>query len=526
MAKSGALPAGGIRYFRRYLLPTTEVESDFSIGMVRDRSRLEIPASGSYTLQDFFVDKPGLIYKRGGSSYQSSILTGDIDIIAVACPDFRTQPSVVAITSHDSVTSNLWDITTGTAVGPISLGQYNPVENMTAFIQEALPITSGEVRNPVLMLHNVGGTLTVDLWGGVVPHARYSCVHLNRLFLANTAEAPWRIYYSPLDGPEGVTWDTINNTMDVGEPITGMCSVNGVLLVFSRGKCWRITGTIAPGQAGADMAPEPAGNVGCIDGRTICVMNGTCYFANESGVYATSNGSAFDNLTNKSNSTGISQLWQDTLRGFSPALGAVVSAGVYQNQYLLLTVIHNDGTRSVFLYYLQGGSWVLLSPKVAATMYATSTAPTTDLYIGPADTSQWSPPRAQRLGEMWDPAPGNKNDADGTPVTPLWETRPYRPGTGLGRYLYGHLSYDLRDAASDNPGLISEVATGIEADSSYAAMAESPIGETVRSIRKRFTPFKDTQAIQFRFSQQHASAKTEIYQLELEQAAYFVADGQ
>ena len=124
------------------------------------------------------------------------------------------------------------------------------------------------------------------------------------------------------------------------------------------------------------------------------------------------------------------------------------------------------------------------------------------------------------------PAPGNKNDADGTPVTPLWETRPYRPGTGLGRYLYGHLSYDLRDAASDNPGLISEVATGIEADSSYAAMAESPIGETVRSIRKRFTPFKDTQAIQFRFSQQHASAKTEIYQLELEQAAYFVADGQ
>ena len=61
---------------------------------------------------------------------------------------------------------------------------------------------------------------------------------------------------------------------------------------------------------------------------------------------------------------------------------------------------------------------------------------------------------AGRLGKystIYSPASGVKNDADGTAVTPILETVLFRdrPGKKTWRSLY--VTYDMRDAASDNP---------------------------------------------------------------------------
>jgi hypothetical protein len=152
-------------------------------------------------------------------------------------------------------------------------------------------------------------------------------------------------------------------------------------------------------------------------------------------------------------------------------------------------------------------------------MFATSFAPTHELYIGsPLDT------RVRKLSTMWQPSATTKNDAEGTAVTPLWESRLVSTSVGLKRYGFAHLTYDMRDAASDNPMLQAQIATGLEADSGFASVPSSPLGETTKATRQRFTIYKDSQGLSYRLSQQNASAKSEIYFLETEIGTFFVAE--
>lgn len=518
------LPIGGIRYFRKYLFDNTITQADWSRGIVRDIPRSSIPDGGSYDLIDFFVDRPGMLYKRGGTSYLNTAISAQVAIVAVAAPAYPGDPRVIAIGTDGASTRTLYDVTTGTAASGIDVHSAQPTENLKLDIDKLI-LTSGTVFYAPQKVYLSTGTVTVASLGGSPPVAIVSCLHAGRLLLAHTSANPNRIYFSPDGGIESA-WDTTNSWIDVDEPIMGLASIAGVLIVFSRGNCYRILGDIPPahvdsnGTPDTNMTLQPLGAVGCIDARTIVEMDNEVYFANETGVYKT-NGSGFVCLTNKPDSTGISSLWQSTLQNFSPALGAVVCCGTYQNQFLTVSVRHNNGTQSQFVYYTQNQSWVKTSVSTNALMYATGFAPTNEIYAGTITDS-----RVLKLSGMWSPASGNKNDATGSAVAPVWEAKPFSDAVGLKRYGFAHVTYDMRDASSDNPTLATTIATGIEADSSYAAVRESPLAETTQAIRKRFTINKDSQGVSFKFTQSNASSKTEIYYLENEVAPYFVADGQ
>jgi hypothetical protein len=128
--------------------------------------------------------------------------------------------------------------------------------------------------------------------------------------------------------------------------------------------------------------------------------------------------------------------------------------------------------------------------------------------------------RLVKFSGILSPASGNKNDANGTAVTPQLQFR--MSGTGVGQKVYGdgHLTYDMRDAATDNPTLAVQVSTGIEADGAFTAVAESPLAATTTSKRKRFTVSKDAQAVNVKVAQTNASAKTEVYLLEVDQRQF------
>ena len=524
----GPVPAGGVRYFRKWLFDQTAVENDWSLGMVRDLPRNAIPNGGSYTLSDFFIEKPGMIYKRGGTSFLSTAVGGLAIVVGIAAPEFPGDPRVIAEITDGGSTRWLYDVTNGTPTSGVNVGVTQTYENMPFYV-DRLIVTSGEPSagpyKAPMKVSLSGGAMTAANLGGSPPAGKVSCVHAGRLVIGNTITYPSRLFFSP-DGDIEFAWDTTNSWKDVGHLIMGLASIQGVLLVFSRGRCQRIIGDIPPGHVDAagypstNMVLEPLGDVGCIDARTICYANNLCYFANEHGVYST-NGAGFDSLTQRPNGTGISTLWQDTLRGFSPMLGAVVSMGVYENKYLLASVIHNNGTKTQFMCYLPTNSWVQLGGQTNATMYAASYAPTHEMYIGtPYDT------RVRKLSTMWQPSATTKLDAEGTPVTPIFESRLVSTSIGLKRYGFSHLSYDMRDAATDNPTLETMIATGIEADSGFADVRESPLVETTRSIRKRFTIYKDSQGLSLRLVQANASAKTEIYFVETEIGTFLVAEGQ
>jgi len=93
-------------------------------------------------------------------------------------------------------------------------------------------------------------------------------------------------------------------------------------------------------------------------------------------------------------------------------------------------------------------------------------------------------------------------------------------GVGLKAYGDGHLTYDMRDAASDNPSMAVQYATGIEADGGWTTVDESPFAATTSSLRERFTLSKDAQALNVKLTQTNASSKTEVYLLEVDQRQY------
>ena len=90
----------------------------------------------------------------------------------------------------------------------------------------------------------------------------------------------------------------------------------------------------------------------------------------------------------------------------------------------------------------------------------------------------------------------------------------------------GHLTYDLRDAASDNPTLAVQIAKGAEA-TTFNSVTESPLAETSDATRRRFSTGVDSQALTVKVTQSNASAKTEIYALEMDERQFPMGnDGQ
>jgi hypothetical protein len=523
MATSAGINASsGRRGYLRYLYGNhfwiPELLADFTRGIVRDTTRDAIPANGVYECIDFLLDRPGVAYKRGGCAFQSSQIgaAGSGILVAIAAPEYPGDPRVIAIGSTGA-TRTLYDVTGGSAGAGISLGTTEPYENPPLYVDKLI-ITDGRGALPPKKAYLSGGSVAVADLGGSPPNAKVSCVHVSHLVLANSTANPNRIWFSPVPDIEAA-WDTANSWFDVPHEVTGLASLQGVLIIFTRGETWRILGDVPPGHPNFNMELQPLATVGCIDARSIVKMNGLVYFAHESGMYYT-NGAAPASITHRADATGVGNLWADALAGYSPMLGSVVCAGVYLNKHLFVTVRHADtdpqaGARYQFLYYEPTGSWVELSDGVTATMYATSFAPIVELYAAAGDFAD--PVRALKMSGLFKPSASNKADANGEAVAPTLTFRTLTDGVGLKAWGRARLTYDMRDAASDNPTLAVAAARGMEA-TSFATM--STLAESTDTVRQRFSVACDSQAMTIRLTQSNASAMTELHALEVESRPY------
>jgi len=134
-----------------------------------------------------------------------------------------------------------------------------------------------------------------------------------------------------------------------------------------------------------------------------------------------------------------------------------------------------------------------------------------DLYYGDASSN-----RVIAINGIFNPSAANKNDANGAAITPTIEFRPIGQGVGTKAYAWGHLDFDMRDAAADNPTMAVTVKTGIEANTNYTP-PESPLAETSTLTRPRFQINRNAQAVTIALAQSGPSAKTELYALEVQQ---------
>ena len=476
-----------------------EVLADFSRGMVRDTARVAIPQGAVYDASDFLLHQPGVAQKRGGTAYYGPAMTGATYATQVCANPF--QGSYLAIGDN----GHLYDIATAVTTDLATLG--------TAFGGAQAPIVVPSSGATLVVFTAGNGTTAPKKWdgsaaanlGGSPPTAMFGTVYKQRLVLGNTLANPNRTFFSPVPSIES-TWDTTNSWIDAEGLITGYASLANVLLVFRTNATERIIGAIPP--PNSDMDRAKMWDIGAPNPRAIVVADGSCIFANSRGVYMT-NGSTPISLTAQG---GIDSYWQDLLDGevFSTGGPPSLVLGLYRNFLFVTYLITRNSIGVGLMCHLPSRAWWRIT-NFDAMMYTARQGNFENLVYADGSTN-----RIVSLSGIFAPDAANKNDANGTAVTPTLELVPVGSGPGVKSYGFGRIDYDMRDADADNPTLAVTVKTGIEADTSVTP-AESPLTETTALSRKRFTISRDAQAVTIRLAQTNASSQTEIYAVEVEQ---------
>jgi len=527
-----------LRTFRRWLLDAQGFETGFAQGIVRDIEDWRIPDGGSFDILDFLLDQPGKLYKRGGVDYQSGDVSPpdatNASFKAAMTPEFPNAPRVCGIATDGTGDNYLYDMTTGTPGSPQELGNFCPTENPPLFVSGAgtammiLTYGDGTPAPPKKLTWN-GSSVQVANLGGSPPNAKVSTVALPFLVLANDGDQHMnRIWFSARGDPE--TWVTTGvnaSFIDMPEPVVGMQMHQGTLIVWSRHAMYRMLGTYPPGDSDADMSPQPVAQVGCIDARSIAKGSGGVYFANEDGVYVT-DGASITSLT-LGKGQSISSLWRLIMEQYKVKAGNSVAIGLFQDMYLFVTIYTDDGSANVLLDYLPTNGWVRLSNPCAAVMYAESLATLGEqadlIGASPWSASSGTIAHMVKFLSIFGPAPGNRFEADGTPVQPLWESRSIPSGsTTLKRFGNGRLVYRMLGSLSA-PQLHISMQLGLLGEGLFHESHEgSPVGTTTGVERARFRMFKDGMALRFRVEQVGASDITEILGVEYEIGSFFTAE--
>jgi hypothetical protein len=485
---------------------TVLIESDASGGICRDAPRVSIPPKRLYDSTDYLLHQPGLAQKRGGTSYAGPALTAATYAAAVKYAEFPAGAKLLGIGEN----GHLYTVTSGTTTDISTMG--------AAWATMDVPkLRVGGGKNLLVITANDGTSApkaytgaAVAALGGSPPAGKYAEVYKTRLVLANTAANPNRMYFSQTPDIES-TWDTSNSYIDADYEITGMAALHNALLIFSKAHTERIIGATPPPDS--DMDRAPIGSVGCTDARSIVVQEDNCLFANPRGVYLT-NGAGFASLTTEGQ---IESYWQGLFASYDPATWTI-SAGVFRSFYFV-SILNGSTLVDTLMCNVPRRAWWRLT-NIKAVMFGQAAGAAEELYYADRATN-----RITALSGIFSPASGNKNDADGTAVTPTIEYRAIGDGTGIKSFGFSRVTYSMTDAASDNPSMALTVKTGVDADTS-STPAESPLAETTMKNRKRFTVFKDAQSVSIRLAQTNASAKTEINALEVEQMTFpLSADG-
>lgn len=466
-------------------------QADWSKGMVRDAPRTAIPDNSLYDSRDFLLHQQGLIQKRGGTTNAGPAMAGSTYCQSVAFAEFPAGGQIVGIGDN----GHLHVITESSTTDTATLG--------ATFV----PLDKPKLRIDKLIIPSNDGTTAPKYYNGTTAATvaataapgKFCEVYKTRLVMGNTTSYPNRLFFSPTPDIT-TTWDTANSWIDCDYTISGIAATSNQLIIFSKGHTERIIGSTPP--PGSDMDRTVIGSVGCTDARSICVQENNVLFANPRGVYLT-NGSGFASLTTEGM---IESYWQGLFASYSSSW--TIAAGIYRSFYFV-TIMNGSTHIDTLMCNVPRRAWWRLT-NINATAFAQAVGAEEELYYADRTSSN-----VVGISSIFVPVAANRNDANGNPVLPQAQLRITGDGPGLKHFGHGHISYDLRDESAEDPTLELSVAPGIEAES-FVAVAESPLGETTVSTRKRYTIAKVSQGVNVKVTQTNPSSQTEIFAVEAE----------
>lgn len=492
----------------------SSLQSRYALGMRQDEYRGALPDGASWNLVDFIPDLGGyLIAKRGGWSRASpdinATVAGASWIISLAYAPFAAGAKLVGFTANGHavlITSSSSVTDLGAAGTPIQA----PVFHNDKLIIPKNDGTSG----PSYYDGTTLGTL-----GGTPPPGRYATVFKDYTLLGPTAAKPTYTYFSPPSNPAGA-WNTAasgGSWWSVSEPVTGYAALTNAVLIFMADRTARLRGSTPPPN-GDMILDDPLFNIGCTDARSIVTYGGSAIFANPQGIYISNGSIQPEDLTA---TVGLKRYWQSLFRGYfaSPA-GSTwrIAAGLYRNRYIV--TVTNDATFvDCLMIDLEHRSACRLA-NVPAQCFARGIGVQEELYFGSRSEA-----RVNALASIFTPSAALKNDANGSAVLPVYDSRFYKsvPGQKTWRSLV--VGYDMRDAATDNPTLTASIWRESELDVSGTQMAQGlgfeftgtiskVLAGTTKPTRAKVPLRFSSPGIAFRLAQTNASRVSMLYEME------------
>lgn len=490
--------------------PVPIIEADFSRGIIRDEPRSSIPPGGLYDAVDWMLEKPGFAYKRGGTIYAGPAMSSGSYAHSLFYAAFPTGAALLALSN----TGLLWQVrdTETNLRGTLSTA-FLTTEKPKIRVDTVVYCANDGLTAPKKAYFD-GTSVAVKDLGGNPPAGKFSEVFSTRLVLANVDGDENRVYFSPVPNIEDA-WDSTNAYLDADYEVRGLAAINSGLLAFSQGHTEIFTGTTPPPVT--DMSRRTVAAIGLDDARSIAKSDNNVIFANTHGVFVT-NGGAFDSLTKKADGSGIASAWQAQFDGYDPTTWTITGE-VFRDFYWVSILDNQGGLVNNWKCHLPSQAWTRID-NWTPMMFTTSVGIEEEMFF--ASRSETG---IHQVAGVFTPDASNKADADGTNVEPQLQYRMTGDGPALKAYGFGRLTYDMRDAAADNPSVTISIGTGIEA-SSFSTVPEVPLKPTSDAARKRFTIAKDAQAVNIELTQNGPSAKTELYALEAEVRPYpFSHDG-
>jgi hypothetical protein len=473
-----------------------ELQKTFT-GIWRDGSRDQLPPGKVHNLQDYIPDELGApLRKRGGWEYFGSALTSldasaELPTRMIVAP-FTAGTQVLAIDGRSNC--EIFDLTNDVDRGSVYGGTGGQPQGQPVFYRDQVIFPSQEATG-LPRKYVSAGTLSAL---ANAPAFRTPVVYKDRLAVANGH----RIYFSGAGNAE--SWDVNLRYLDTSAQIHTLAALRNMMLVFHSGSVERIRGDIPPGSAAANMTLEPLyDDVGVFDFDALTVHGDTAYFADENGVYATDGNGPAKDLTKQG---GISTYWTTQIASATVSVAMAVWRG-----YLFISLIGaSDAFVDFLVYDIRRRLWFRFQ-NIRAYNFATRFGATDELYFSNRDTSS---KRVGKLSGIFSPVSGVKNDADGDAVAPVVETGIYPVrGEGKKRFRHAYISYDLRDAASDNPTLTVSYLTD-PAGTSYTALSPTLTETTARDRKRVAFGAAPTYGVAVKVAQTNASSDTRLYALE------------
>jgi hypothetical protein len=473
--------------------------------MIRDIPRNRLPKGTCWTIQDGIPNQDAPVRTRGGWVHYSDNITATIAassyVTAGIYADQLATPRLVGVDEDGRLFRVAVDGTGDvTDIGAAVVTLQNPVQ-LGARI--AIPASDG-----TSVPKTWDGTTLANL-GGSPPAGKFMGVWKALGLLAASTAQPQRLYFSTTDNSLQA-WDTTNAFWDFSYPIVGLAPLRNAILVFHDDFTSRLRGSTPP--PGGDLiADDPLFNIGCADARSIAFWNEQVVWANTDGLYI-SDGIVPNDLTRLA---GMGKYWQELLGAYTPATWTI-TGGVIRNSYVVCVMDGATFKGAAIVELGNPNAWVNVTNLDARAMWRTTALTGAELmffgrrggaYIGEMST-------------MWTPSATYKNDGDGDPVQMVMETPFYEFGTGLDLVRDVYVTYDLEDAATDDPTITvgfvtdpSETAyTNVE--SASATNVTYTFGETTSRTRRRGTVNRTGLGFALKVLQTNASADCRIWSVE------------